>query len=250
MRSQSKATSDPIANTLDRPVGEPPMGRWHVLQCRRVVAIATGSPMGCDPFALVEYPDRVGSDPCLDLLTGKKVGHGVKMLFEVDMIIEANPAYLPFSKDISLDRKRPQRGIVELFKQLSPCAPNAAQNTFLVQIVEEFANRFVHVSKALEDAVTQPTLQPALHDANRRLDFRLVARPAWPRGKNRAAVMCRHPGVGAIDLRIKMACLDDGNLGIIGNEQSWSAAEGLKRKQMAFDPVGKGLAPGMGKRQA
>ena len=71
------------------------------------------------------------------------------------MIIEDSPAYLPFRKDISFDRKRSQSGIVKLFKQLSPCAPDAAQDAFVVQIVQEFANRCVHVSKAVEDAVTQ-----------------------------------------------------------------------------------------------
>lgn len=53
-----------------------------------VLAIATRTPMGGDPFAFVEDLDRVGRDPRLDLLTGKAIGYGVKVLVDIDMIIE------------------------------------------------------------------------------------------------------------------------------------------------------------------
>lgn len=92
-------------------------------RCCCVLAIATRTPMDGDPFAFVEDLDRVGRDRRLDLLTGKAIGYGVKVLVDIDMIIETGPAYLPFRKDISLNWKRPQGRIIEFFKQLPSCAP-------------------------------------------------------------------------------------------------------------------------------
>ena len=99
--------------------------------------------------------------------------------------------------------------------------------------------------------MTQPPEKPALDDTNRGFDFRLVTRTAWPGRQDGTAVMSRHPGIGAIDLRIKMAGLDHRHLGIVGDKQSRCATEGLKRQQVAFDPVWKRFAPaGMSKRKA
>ena len=94
------------ADALDRPVGKAAMGRWHMLRRRRVLAIAARAPVSGDPLTFVEDLDGVGRDPRLDLLTGKPIGHGVIMLVDIDMIIEASPADFPFRKDISLDGQR------------------------------------------------------------------------------------------------------------------------------------------------
>ena len=103
----------------------------------------------------------------------------------------------------------------------------------------------------MEDAVTQPPKEPALDNANRCLDFRLVTRSARPCWQNGTAVVSRHSGVGAIDLRIKNAGLDDGNLGVVRDKQCRSPAKGLQRKQVAFDPIWKRFAPaGMSKGKA
>lgn len=81
-----------------------------VHRCRRVLAVTTRAPLDCHPFALLEYLESVGSDPCSNLLTGKTVGHEVKVLVDIDMLIEASPAYLPLSEDISFDRSGRRTG--------------------------------------------------------------------------------------------------------------------------------------------
>ena len=97
-----------------------------MLRRRRVLAIAARTPVSGDPLTFVEDLDGVGRDPRLDLLTGKPIGHGVIMLVDIDMIIEAGPAVFPVRKDLSLDGQRAQRRVIKLFEQLSSCAPDTA----------------------------------------------------------------------------------------------------------------------------
>ena len=137
------------------------------------------------------------------------------MLVDIDMIIEAGPADFPFRKDISLDGQRTQRRIIQLFEQLSSCAPDTAQNTPVIEIGELVCDRRVNVAKAVEHTMTQSPEKPALNDAHRCLDFRLVTRTARPCRQNGTAVVSRHSGVASIDLRIKQAGLDDGDFGIV-----------------------------------
>ena len=85
--------------------------------------------------------------------------------------------------------------------------------------------------------------KPALDNAHRRLDLRLVARPARSGRQHRTAVMGRHPGIGAVNLRIVTAGLDHRDLRIIRNQQRRCAAEGLERVDVAAEPVRQGLAP-------
>ncbi|MHC2491385.1 hypothetical protein ACVII0_005177 [Sinorhizobium meliloti] len=99
--------------------------------------------------------------------------------------------------------------------------------------------------------MTQPPKKPALDNPNCGFDFRLVTRTAGSSRQNGAAVVSRHPGIGAIDLWIKMAGLDHRHLGIVRDEQCRSPAKSLKRQQVAFDPIWKRFAPaGMRKRKA
>lgn len=52
-----------------------------------------------------------------------------------------------------------------------------------------------------------------------------------------------HPAIRPVDLGIEVAGLDDRYLGIVGNQQGWRTAKELQRQDMAFNPVGKRLAP-------
>jgi len=99
------------------------------------------------------------------------------MLVDIDVIIEASPADFPFCEDVSLDRKWTQGGVIKLFKQLSSRAPDTAENAPIVEIHEQLDDRRVYIGKAVEDAVAQSPEKPALDDANRRLDFRLLSSP-------------------------------------------------------------------------
>ncbi len=55
--------------------------------------------------------------------------------------------------------------------------------------------------------------------------------------------MRRHLRIGAIDLRIVKAGLDDGGLRIVWHKQLRDAADRLERAHMSVDPVGERLRP-------
>src|SRR5580704_3142873 len=84
------------ANALDRPVGVPPVARRHVLGHRGVTMVAAGPQMSGDPLALQKDLDGSRGQPHLHLVAGKAVGHAVEMTFELDVVIDTNPADAPF----------------------------------------------------------------------------------------------------------------------------------------------------------
>src|SRR5215831_14841740 len=59
--------------------------------------------------------------------------------------------------------------------------------------------------------MAQTTEQPSLDDQHRDFDLRFVARSARPCRQDRGIIMCRHLGVGPIDLRLVKAGFDDGD---------------------------------------
>ena len=73
--------------------------------------------MSGDPLALQKDLDGSRSQPHLHLAAGKAVGHAVEMTFELDLVIDTNPADAPFGKAIGLRRQRVEVGPVELFEQ-------------------------------------------------------------------------------------------------------------------------------------
>jgi hypothetical protein len=54
----------------------------------------------------------------------------------------------------------------------------------------------------------------------------------------------RHLGIGSVDLRLVQAGLDDGDLGVVGNDETWHAADGCKGARVGADPIAKRLRPG------
>ena len=53
-----------------------------------------------------------------------------------------------------------------------------------------------------------------------------------------------HLGVGAVDLRVVEAGLDDGCLGVVGHNEFGHAADRLEGAHMGVNPVGQRLRPG------
>jgi hypothetical protein len=54
----------------------------------------------------------------------------------------------------------------------------------------------------------------------------------------------RHLGIGAINLRLVQASLDDGDLGIVGYNEVRHTADRSKRASVRADPIAKRLCPG------
>ncbi len=133
------------------------------------------------------------------------------MPLDLDMIVETGAPDAPFGKDIALRWQRTQctrRSNRRLFSSVSMSPLGALTSA---------------------NAMAQPAQKPALDNAHRRLDLRLVARPPWSGRQHRTVVVISHPGIAAVDLEIVEAGLDHGDLGIVGNEQRRCAAEHVER---------------------
>jgi len=92
--------------------------------------------------------------------------------------------------------------------------------------------------------VTQAGQDLALDHLDADLDFRLIARLARPRRHDRGIVMGCHVGIGAVDLGIMEAGLDDGGLEIIRHDLTGNAPGVGESAAVRADPVGQRLGPG------
>jgi hypothetical protein len=105
------------ANALDRPVGVTSMALWHVLGHRGVPMVAAGPQMSSDPLTLQKDLNSARRQPHLDFAAGTVVRNAVEMTFELDMVVDADPAEAPLGKAIGLSRQRVEVGPIELLEQ-------------------------------------------------------------------------------------------------------------------------------------
>ena len=70
--------------------------------------------MGGDAIAAMEDLDGARRDPRPQLLAQQRVRHRVVVLLDLDVIIEADPALLPFGVDVGLGRQRLQAPIARV----------------------------------------------------------------------------------------------------------------------------------------
>ena len=91
--------------------------------------------------------------------------------------------------------------------------------------------------------MAQATEQPALDDEDGLLDLGLVARLARSRRQDGRAVMRGHLRIGAIDLRVVEARLDDCDFGVVRHQERRDAADRREGANMGADPVGEPLRP-------
>jgi hypothetical protein len=110
--------------------------------------------------------------------------------------------------------------------------------------LEQLVDRRVQLGEAVEAMITQTADEPALDDQHAGFHLGLVARPAWPGREHGGAVVRRHLGIGSIDLRLVQARLDDGNLGVVGDDEARHAADGGKRAGVGANPIAERLRPG------
>jgi len=136
--------------------------------------------MSGDALAFVEYLDGALGDPGPELLFGQGMGHRIVMLGDLDMIIEAGAALLPFGVLVWVARQRLQRRLVERLEQLpARCAQVLCDAP--VHLFQQFMDGLVQLGEAEETAIAQPGQDPALDDLDANLYFRLIARFARPR---------------------------------------------------------------------
>ena len=224
------------------PILAEPMVCWHVIAVGRMLAVARGSGMGGDALPFKIYLNRACSDPCPQLLLQKLMRHRVVMAANIDMVIKARAALLPFGVNVRVNGQRLQRRAIQAFKQIAAAGTEMAGN-LTVELIQQWSDGGVHLIKTKETLVAQPCQNPALGQQNSTLDLCLVFGLPGPRRNNGGIVMCRHIPIGAIDGGIIKTRLGDPGLEIVRDQLRRRAAEELKGADMAGYPVRQALRP-------
>jgi hypothetical protein len=163
---------------------------------------------------------------------------------DIDMVVDADTAHAPFGEDVRLGRQWLERRPVELFEQLPTRDAEPTDRPLLVEPLEQLADRRVQLGEAVEPTIAQPTDEPALDDQHASFDLGFVTRPSRPGRQHGGAVMRRHLSVRSVDLRLVQTGLDDGDLGIVGNDETRHSADGCKGARVGADPIADRLRPG------
>src|SRR6202041_2688363 len=231
-------------DALDRPAGVAPVTGRHVLGNGRVLPVSACAQMNGDTLALMENLAAASGQPRLDLGAGEAVGDRIIVGVNVDVIVDADPAHAPFAVFVRLVRQRLERRAIDLLEELAAGDAEPAKALLVIELGHKLAERGVDVSEAGERPAPEPAEQPSLDDQDGLLDFRLVARLPRPRWQDGGSVIGRHLGVGAVDLRVVAAGLDDGGLGVVWHDEFGNAADRLEGAHVGVDPVGQRLRPG------
>jgi hypothetical protein len=96
-----------------------------VIRHRGVAPVRRRSHMRRDPLAAMEHLDGARRDPRPHRLAQQRVRHRVVMPLDFDVVIEADPAFLPFRVEVGLDRQRLEGGALDLVEQRAPAGERA-----------------------------------------------------------------------------------------------------------------------------
>ena len=165
----------PASDARRCPTGITPVRTGHVFGDGGVASIAGSAHVGGHTLAFMEELDGALGDPGPELLFGQGMGNRIVMLGDLDMVVEAGAALLPFGVLIGLGRQRLERRSVECFEQFPA---GRAQMLCLppVQVFQPFMDGLVQFGEAEETAIAQAGQNPALDDLDADFHFRFVPR--------------------------------------------------------------------------
>ena len=127
-------------------------------------------------LAAVEDLDRARRDARPDLLAQQLVRHRVVVLLDLDVVVEPDPAFLPFGKDVGLGRQRLERRPFQLLEQRATARAEMARHA-VVDLRDQLGDGRVQCREREELAVAQLGDDEASRDLNRNFDLGLVTRP-------------------------------------------------------------------------
>ena len=78
--------------------------------------------MAGDALAAMEALDGVGGDAHVHLFFDERMGHGVVMAMDLDVIVDVDPGLLPLGVFVRFDGKWAQGRFIQLLKQGAPGA--------------------------------------------------------------------------------------------------------------------------------
>jgi hypothetical protein len=181
-----------------------------------VLAADDTPPMRGDALAAVEDLDGGGGQPRVDVFVDKRVGDGVVMAVEFDMVVDADPrADLPVAVDEGLGGEWAERRPVQPLKELAPAGAVEPHRPG-VEIRQQLGDAGVEGGEGEEGLVAEAGEDPSLRDLDGDFDLRLVARPRGPCGQDDGAVVLREVVVRSLHARLVATRHDDAALELIG----------------------------------
>ena len=92
------------------------------------------------------------------------------MPLDFDVVIEADPAFLPFRVKIGLDRQLLERGALDLIEQRTPAGPQMPRHA-VVDLRDQFPDGGVELDQREELPIAQLRDDPTSRNLNRNLNF-------------------------------------------------------------------------------
>src|SRR5215831_18705371 len=86
-------------------------------------------------------------------------------LTDLDVVVETDPAALPFGIFVGQRRQRSERGFVKLLEKSPPSGAPAAYQA-IVQLIEQSTDRSVELGQREEASMPQPCQDPTPDDLN------------------------------------------------------------------------------------
>ena len=165
------------------------------------------------------------------------------MLLDLDVVVEPDPAFLPFGKDVGFGRQRLERRSLQLLEKRAAARAEMTRHA-VVDLRDQLGDGGVQYREREELAVAQLGDDEASRDLNRNLNLGLVTRPARPRRDDGGVVVSRHLGVAAVDRRFIEACFGDARAQIVGHHHRRHPTEERKGARVRADPIAQALRPG------
>jgi hypothetical protein len=132
-------------------------------------------------------------------LPGELVGDAVVVPVDLDVIVDVDCGQFPVGELVGPFRQRPQRGLVQLFKEAEP-GPIQLLEWALVEPLQTLPDAAIGLGHAVEDLVAQVGQNPAFDHLDPSFNFGFVTGLAAPGRQDDALIVRRHLLVGAVEL--------------------------------------------------
>ena len=135
--------------------------------------------MAGDALAAMEALDGVGGDAHVHLFFDERMGHGVVMAMDLDVIVDVDPGLLPLGVFVRVDGKGAQGRFIQLLKQGAPGARQFLEGP-VVERLEQRPDGAVQLGQGEALTVAQRGKNPSLYHLYRDLGLRLVTGTTHP----------------------------------------------------------------------
>ena len=138
-----------------------------------MASLVVGTPMAGDASAAVEAFNGVGGAAHVHLFFDERMGHGVVMALDLDVVVDMDPRLFPLGVFVGLDRQGAQRRLVQLLKQGAPAARQFPEGA-VVERLKQGPDGAVQLGQGEALTVAQRSQDPALHHLDPDLGLRFL----------------------------------------------------------------------------